>query len=358
MKATALTQVHIALGAKMVEFAGYNMPVSYTGIQDEHHAVRNSVGVFDVSHMGEFMVRGKEALALIQYVTSNDAAKLTDGKAQYSCLPNDKGGIVDDLLVYKIADENYLLVVNASNIEKDWNWITQHNSFDAQLEDVSSQTSLLAIQGPKAQITLQKLTDINLSDIPYYSFAIGNFASEENIIISNTGYTGSGGFELYIPNASAEKIWNAIMQAGSEFGIKPIGLGARDTLRLEKGFCLYGNDINDETSPLEAGLGWITKFSKNFINKAALEKQKHEGVAQKLVGFEMIERGIPRHNYIVKDASGNVIGKVTSGTQSPTLNKAIGMAYINTAQTNLGNEVFIDIRNTLVKAVVVKLPFL
>jgi aminomethyltransferase len=358
MKTTALTQVHIALGAKMVEFAGYNMPVSYSGIQDEHHTVRNAVGMFDVSHMGEFMVRGKGALDLIQYVTSNDAAKLTNGKAQYSCLPNDKGGIVDDLLVYKIADEEYLLVVNASNIEKDWNWINSHNTFGAELEDISDKTSLLAIQGPKAIETLQKLTVVNLSAIPYYNFTIGEFAGESNIIISNTGYTGAGGFELYIPNASAEKIWNAIMKAGQEFGIKPIGLGARDTLRLEKGFCLYGNDIDDTTSPIEAGLGWITKFTKNFINRAAIEQQKNEGVTRKLVGFEMLERGIPRHGYEVVDATGKVIGKVTSGTQSPSLNKAIGLAYVATAFTQPGTEIFISIRNTQVKAIIVKLPFL
>jgi aminomethyltransferase len=358
MKTTALTHVHSALGAKMVEFAGYNMPVSYSGIQDEHHTVRNAVGMFDVSHMGEFMVRGKGALDLIQYVTSNDAAKLTNGKAQYSCLPNDKGGIVDDLLVYKIADEEYLLVVNASNMEKDWNWINRHNTFGAELEDISDKTSLLAIQGPKAVDTLQQLTSVNLASIPYYSFAIGDFAGENNIIISNTGYTGAGGFELYIPNASAEKIWNAIMETGQEFGIKPIGLGARDTLRLEKGFCLYGNDIDDTTSPIEAGLGWITKFTKNFVNRAAIEQQKNEGVSRKLAGFEMLERGIPRHDYEVIDEAGKVIGKVTSGTQSPSLNKAIGLAYVATAFTQPGTEIFVSIRNTPVKAVVVKLPFL
>jgi aminomethyltransferase len=358
MKNTALTAVHQQLGAKMVEFAGYLMPVSYSGIQDEHHAVRNAVGMFDVSHMGEFMVRGKGALDLIQYVTSNDASKLVPGKAQYSCLPNDKGGIVDDLLVYKFTDEEYLLVVNASNIEKDWNWITSHNTFGAQMENISEATSLLAIQGPKAPATLQKLTDVNLGSIPYYSFAKGTFAGVADVIISNTGYTGAGGFELYFPNEAAEKIWSAIMEAGKEFGIKPIGLGARDTLRLEKGFCLYGNDINDTTSPLEAGLGWITKFTKNFVNRAAIEKQKNEGVAKKLVGFEMIDRGIPRHDYIIHDAAGNEIGTVTSGTQSPSLNKAVGMGYVKTAFAQPGTEIFISIRNTPVKAVVVKLPFL
>jgi len=358
MKTTALTHIHSALGAKMVEFSGYNMPVSYSGIQDEHHTVRNAVGMFDVSHMGEFIVRGKGALELIQYVTSNDAAKLTNGKAQYSCLPNDKGGIVDDLLVYKIADEEYLLVVNASNMEKDWNWINSHNTFDAQLEDISDKTSLLAIQGPKAVETLQQLTSVNLASIPYYSFTIGEFAGENNIIISNTGYTGAGGFELYIPNASAEKIWAAIIEAGQAHGIKPIGLGARDTLRLEKGFCLYGNDINDTTSPIEAGLGWITKFTKNFVNRAAIEQQKHEGVSRKLVGFEMLERGIPRHDYEVVDDEANVIGKVTSGTQSPSLNKAIGLAYVKTDFVQPGSEIYISIRNIPVSAVVVKLPFL
>jgi len=358
MKNTALTAVHQHLGAKMVEFAGYLMPVSYSGIQDEHHAVRNAVGMFDVSHMGEFMVRGKGALDLIQYVTSNDASKLVPGKAQYSCLPNDKGGIVDDLLVYKFSDEEYLLVVNASNIEKDWNWITSHNTFGAEMENISEQTSLLAIQGPKAQETLQQLTDVNLANIPYYSFAKGTFAGVNDVIISNTGYTGAGGFELYFANEAAEKIWSAIMEAGKTFGIKPIGLGARDTLRLEKGFCLYGNDINDTTSPLEAGLGWITKFTKNFVNRAALEKQKNEGVTQKLVGFEMVDRGIPRHDYIIHDAAGNEIGKVTSGTQSPSLNKAVGMGYVKTAFTQPGTEIFISIRNTPVKAVVVKVPFL
>jgi len=358
MKNTALTAVHQHLGAKMVEFAGYLMPVSYSGIQDEHHAVRSAVGMFDVSHMGEFMVRGKGALDLIQYVTSNDASKLVPGKAQYSCLPNDKGGIVDDLLVYKFSDEEYLLVVNASNIDKDWNWIAGHNTFGAEMENISEHTSLLAIQGAKAQETLQQLTDVNLANIPYYSFAKGTFAGVNDVIISNTGYTGAGGFELYFPNEAAEKIWGAIMEAGKAFGIKPIGLGARDTLRLEKGFCLYGNDINDTTSPLEAGLGWITKFTKNFVNRAALEKQKNEGVAQKLVGFEMVERGIPRHDYIIQDAAGNEIGKVTSGTQSPSLNKAIGMGYVKTPFAQPGTEIFISIRNTPVKAQVVKLPFL
>ena len=358
MKNTALTTVHQQLGAKMVEFAGYNMPVSYSGIQDEHNTVRNAVGMFDVSHMGEFMVRGKGALDLIQYVTSNDASKLADGKAQYSCLPNEKGGIVDDLLVYKFSDNVYLLVVNASNIEKDWNWIASHNTFDAEMENASEATSLLAIQGPKAQETIQKLTETNLGDIPYYGFQKGAIAGIPNVIISNTGYTGAGGFELYFANEAAEKIWNAIMEAGKEFGIKPIGLGARDTLRLEKGFCLYGNDIDDTTSPLEAGLGWITKFTKNFINREALEKQKNEGVTKKLVGFEMIDRGIPRHDYIIHDAEGNVIGKVTSGTQSPSLGKAIGMGYVQTDFIRPGTEIFISIRNASVKAMVVKTPFL
>ncbi len=350
--------MHISLGAKMVAFAGYNMPVSYTGIQDEHHAVRNAAGIFDVSHMGEFLVKGSSALDLLQYVTSNDVSKLAPGKAQYSCLPNDMDGIVDDLLVYMLAENEYLLVVNASNIEKDWNWISKHNTFGAQLENISDNISLLAIQGPKATEILQLLTEINLSEIPYYHFSKGSFAGVSNVIVSNTGYTGAGGFELYIPVGDTAKVWNAIMEAGKPHGIKPVGLGARDTLRLEKGFCLYGNDIDDNTSPLEAGLGWITKFTKNFINRPAIEKLKGEGVTKKLVGFEMVERGIPRHDYVIVDADNNIIGKVTSGTQSPSLSKAIGMGYVQTAFAQPGTEIFIQIRNTPIKAVVVKLPFL
>lgn len=358
MKTTALTQKHISLSAKMVEFAGYNMPVSYTGLNEEHHAVRNSVGVFDVSHMGEFILKGEHALDLIQKVTSNDASVLTDGKAQYSCLPNDKGGIVDDLIVYRIDAKTYMLVVNASNIEKDWNWIRQHDTWNVDMKNISDRTSLLAIQGPNAIHTLQKLTDIKLADIPYYSFARGKFNGVDNVVISNTGYTGAGGFELYFDNEHADKMWDAIFEAGKEFDIKPIGLGARDTLRLEMGFCLYGNDIDDSTSPIEAGLGWITKFTKDFTNRAHIESQKQNGAGRKLVGFEMIDRGIPRHDYAIADADGNTIGKVTSGTQSPSLNKAIGMGYVTPAFAKADSEIFVIIRDKPVKAKVVKIPFL
>ncbi|MBC7695902.1 MAG: glycine cleavage system aminomethyltransferase GcvT [Burkholderiales bacterium] len=358
MKNTALSQKHISLGAKMVPFAGYNMPVSYSGLNDEHATVRNSVGVFDVSHMGEFILKGDKALDLIQKVTSNDASVLTDGKAQYSCLPNNDGGIVDDLIVYRINEKTYMLVVNASNIEKDWNWISKHNSDGVDMKNISEETSLLAIQGPKAIETLQKLTDVKLADIPYYSFAKGKFSGIDNVVISNTGYTGAGGFELYFKNENAEKIWDSIFEAGKEFGIKPIGLGARDTLRLEMGFCLYGNDIDDTTSPIEAGLGWITKFTKDFTNRAAIEKQKTEGVTKKLVGFEMIDRGIPRHDYQIADANGNIIGKVSSGTQSPTLNKAIGMGYVNKEFAKSDTEIFVMIRDKAIKAKVCKIPFL
>lgn len=358
MKNTALSQKHISLGAKMVPFAGYNMPVSYTGLNEEHAVVRNSVGVFDVSHMGEFILKGEHALDLIQKVTSNDASVLTDGKAQYSCLPNATGGIVDDLLVYRIDAKTYMLVVNASNIEKDWNWIKSQDTWNVDMKDISEETSLLAIQGPDAVAALQKLTDVNLSEIPYYSFVKGNFNGVANVVISNTGYTGAGGFELYFENSQAENMWNAIFEAGKEFNIKPIGLGARDTLRLEMGFCLYGNDIDDSTSPIEAGLGWITKFTKDFTNRAAIEAQKTDGVSRKLVGFEMIDRGIPRHDYPVADANGQVIGKVTSGTQSPTLGKAIGLAYVNTEFAKSGSEIYIMIRDKAVKAIVCKIPFL
>lgn len=358
MKNTALSQKHISLGAKMVPFAGYNMPVSYTGLNEEHAVVRNSVGVFDVSHMGEFILRGEHALDLIQKVTSNDASVLTDGKAQYSCLPNATGGIVDDLLVYRIDAKTYMLVVNASNIEKDWKWIKSQDTWNVDMKDISEETSLLAIQGPDAVAALQKLTDVNLSEIPYYSFVKGNFNGVANVVISNTGYTGAGGFELYFENSQAENMWNAIFEAGKEFNIKPIGLGARDTLRLEMGFCLYGNDIDDTTSPIEAGLGWITKFTKDFTNRAAIEAQKTNGVSRKLVGFEMIDRGIPRHDYPVADANGQVIGKVTSGTQSPTLGKAIGLAYVNTEFAKSGSEICIIIRDKAVKAIVCKIPFL
>ncbi len=357
LKSTALSEKHIALGAKMVPFAGYNMPVSYTGLNEEHAVVRNSVGVFDVSHMGEFILRGEKALDLIQYVTSNDAAQLYDGRVQYSCLPNGKGGIVDDLLVYRIDDKTYMLVVNASNIEKDWNWISKQNTFGVEMIDISERTSLLAVQGPKAMETLQKLTEIKLADMPYYHFAKGKFAGEDNILVSNTGYTGSGGFEIYFDNAVAEKMWDAIFKAGEEFGIKPIGLGARDTLRLEMGFCLYGNDIDDTTSPIEAGLGWVTKFNKEFIDKAVLQEQKEKGVARKLVAFELIDRGIPRHHYEIVDATGNVIGEVTSGTQAPSLQKGIGMGYVKTELAKLDNEIFIKVRDKSLKAKIVKLPF-
>lgn len=358
MKNTALTQKHISLGAKMVPFAGYNMPVSYSGLNDEHATVRNAVGVFDVSHMGEFILKGENALDLIQRVTSNDASVLTDGKAQYSCLPNNDGGIVDDLIVYRIDEKTYMLVVNASNIDKDWNWISKHNTNNVEMHNISEKTSLLAIQGPKAMDALQKLTDVKLADIPYYSFAKGKFNGVDNVVISNTGYTGAGGFEIYFENEYAEKMWDGIFAAGAEFGIKPIGLGARDTLRLEMGFCLYGNDIDDTTSPIEAGLGWITKFTKDFTNRAAIEKQKTDGVTKKLVGFEMIDRGIPRHDYQIADANGNIIGKVTSGTQSPTLNKAIGMGYVNKDFAKSDTEIFVVIRDKAIKAKVCKIPFL
>lgn len=342
----------------MVPFAGYNMPVSYSGLNEEHLAVRSSVGVFDVSHMGEFILKGPHAIDLIQKVTSNDASVLTDGKAQYSSLPNANGGIVDDLIVYRIDAQTYMLVVNASNIEKDWNWIKQHDTWNVDMKNISDDTSLLAVQGPNAIHTLQKLTDVKLADIPYYSFVKGKFNGIDNVVISNTGYTGAGGFELYFDNKHAEKMWNDIFEAGKEFGIKPIGLGARDTLRLEMGFCLYGNDIDDTTSPIEAGLGWITKFTKDFTNRAAIEQQKLQGVQRKLVGFEMIDRGIPRHDYLIADASGKTIGKVTSGTQSPSLNKAIGLGYVETSFSKSDTEIFIMIRDKAIKARVVKIPFL
>jgi len=358
MKNTALTQKHISLGAKMVPFAGYNMPVSYSGLNDEHLTVRNAVGVFDVSHMGEFRLKGEKALDLIQLVTSNDASKLSDGKIQYSCLPNDKGGIVDDLLVYRFKADEYYLVVNASNIEKDWDWISKHNSFGVEMLNMSDEMSLLAVQGPKAIHALQKLTEVDLSKMEYYTFTVGNMAGINDVIISNTGYTGAGGFEIYVLNKDAEKMWDAVFEAGNEFGIKPVGLGARDTLRLEMGFCLYGNDIDDTTSPIEAGLGWITKFTKDFVNRPSIENQKTNGVQKKLVGFEMIDRGIPRHDYAIADAAGTIIGKVTSGTQSPSLNKAIGMGYVKTEFAKPDTEIFVIIRDKPVKAKVVKIPFL
>ncbi len=357
MKNTALSNTHIALGAKMVPFAGYNMPVQYAGINAEHETVRKSVGVFDVSHMGEFILKGEGALDLIQRVTSNDASKLYDGKVQYSCLPNENGGIVDDLLVYRMDEKTYMLVVNASNIEKDWNWISKFNTGGVEMKDISDRTSLLAVQGPKAAEALQSLTEVDLSAMEYYTFVKGKFAGVDNVVISATGYTGAGGFELYFDNEHADQIWKAIFEAGAPFGIQPIGLGARDTLRLEMGFCLYGNDIDDTTSPLEAGLGWITKFSKDFTNSENLAAQKAAGVVRKLVGFEMIDRGIPRHDYEICDANGNTIGKVTSGTQSPSLQKAIGLGYVQTDLAKEGAEIFIKIRENLVKAQIVKFPF-
>ena len=357
MKNTALTNTHIALGAKMVPFAGYNMPVQYVGINAEHETVRTAVGVFDVSHMGEFILKGEGALELIQKVCSNDASKLYDGKVQYSCLPNEQGGILDDLLVYRMDEKTYMLVVNASNIEKDWDWISKFNNFGVDMKNISDRTSLLAVQGPKAAQALQSLTDTDLAAMEYYTFVKGTFAGVENVVISATGYTGSGGFELYFDNEHADKIWKAIFEAGAPFGIQPIGLGARDTLRLEMGFCLYGNDIDDSTSPLEAGLGWITKFTKDFVNSSNLAAQKEAGLKQKLVGFEMIDRGIPRHDYEICDASGKVIGKVTSGTQSPSLQKAIGLGYVQSDFAKEDTEIFINIRENLVKAQVVKFPF-
>jgi len=341
----------------MVPFAGYNMPVQYAGINAEHETVRKAVGVFDVSHMGEFILKGEGALDLIQRVSSNDASKLYDGKVQYSCLPNEDGGIVDDLLVYRIDGKTYMLVVNASNIEKDWNWISKFNTEGVDMKDISDRTSLLAVQGPKAAETLQRLTDIDLGTMEYYTFKKGKFAGVDNVVVSATGYTGAGGFELYFDNVHAEHIWNEVFKAGESFGIKPIGLGARDTLRLEMGFCLYGNDIDDTTSPLEAGLGWVTKFSKPFTNSTQLEQQKQAGISKKLVGFEMLERGIPRHDYEIVDANGNAIGRVTSGTQSPSLQKAIGMGYVPTAFAKEGTEIFIKIRDNKIKAVVKKPPF-
>jgi aminomethyltransferase len=357
MKNTALTDIHIKAGAKIVPFAGYNMPVQYEGINAEHDTVRKGVGVFDVSHMGEFILKGGHALDLIQKVTSNDAAKLYDGKVQYSCLPNENGGIVDDLLVYRLDDKTYMLVVNASNIDKDWDWISKYNTFGVDMKNISDRTSLLAVQGPKAAEALQSLTDIDLPSMEYYTFKKGQFAGIDNVVVSATGYTGAGGFEIYFDNENAEHIWKAIFEAGKPFGIKPIGLGARDTLRLEMGFCLYGNDIDDTTSPLEAGLGWVTKFNKDFTNSQALQAQKTEGLKRKLVGFEMIERGIPRHDYPIVDADGNTIGKVTSGTQSPSLQKAIGMGYVDSAFAREDTEIYISIRDNKVKAKVVKPPF-
>jgi aminomethyltransferase len=359
MQITAFNQIHKQLGAKMAEFAGFEMPIEYSGIKDEHMTVRESVGVFDVSHMGEFWIKGPNALELVQRVTSNDVSKLTLGQAQYSCFPNGKGGIVDDLLVYYYEPEKYMLVVNAANIDKDWNWVVSQNTNGAILENASPSISQLAIQGPKACATLQKLTTINLSEIKYYTFVTGSIAGFDDVIISATGYTGSGGFELYFRNEIAEQMWKAIFEAGAEFGIKPIGLAARDTLRLEMGYCLYGNDIDDTTSPIEAGLCWITKFNGHyFIDKDFLLMQSREGVKRKLRGFEMIDRGIPRHDYELTDKDGNVIGRVTSGTMSPVLNKGIGMAYVHKAYSAIGTEVFLNVRNKMLKAKIVKMPFI
>lgn len=359
MKTTPFTEKHVSLGAKMCNFAGYNMPIEYSGIIDEHLTVCNAVGVFDVSHMGEFWVKGPQALAFLQKVTSNNVATLSPGKVQYSCFPNETGGIVDDLLVYQYEPEKYLLVVNAANIDKDWNWCVSHNTEGAELENASEGMGQLAVQGPKAILALQKLTSINLSEIPYYTFTHGEFAGVKDVIISNTGYTGAGGFELYFYPDEALKIWNAVFEAGAEFGIKPIGLGARDTLRLEMGFCLYGNDLDDTTSPIEAGLGWITKFTegKNFINRPMLEVQKTTGVTRKLVGFEMVDRGIPRHGYELYSADGEQIGHVTSGTMSPIRKIGIGMGYVKSEFSKLGTDVFVDVRGRRLKAIIAKPPF-
>ena len=362
MKNTPFTEKHIAFGAKMAEFAGYNMPISYSGINDEHAAVRNNAGVFDVSHMGEFILKGENALDLIQRVTTNDASKLTNGKAQYSALTNNDGGIVDDLIVYCIEENKvYMLVVNASNIEKDWNWISAHNTKNVEMHNVSDKTCLLAIQGPNACKILQALTELDIMNLKYYTFVKGKFAGVDNVLISATGYTGSGGVEIYFEDKDdcAEKTWNSIFEMGASSNIKPIGLGARDTLRLEMGYCLYGNDIDDTTSPLEAGLGWITKLNKSsdFTAKSILEKQKAEGIKRKLVGFEMIERGIPRHNYQITDKDNNIIGYVTSGTQAPSLGKAIGLGYVTLEHASLDSEIFISIRSNAIKAKVVKFPF-
>ena len=357
MKNTALTHIHEQLGAKLVPFAGYNMPVSYEGVNAEHETVRKSVGVFDVSHMGEFLIEGPNALELIQKVSSNDASKLVDGQAQYSCLPNEKGGIVDDLIVYRLKEDQWLLVVNASNIEKDWNWISSQNSMNATMKNLSEDYSLLAIQGPKAIEAMQSLTSEDLSAIKFYTFKVSDFAGIDHVIISATGYTGSGGFEIYCKNSEVEPVWKKVMEAGADFGIKPIGLAARDTLRLEMGYCLYGNDIDDTTSPIEAGLGWITKFTKDFVNSEALKKEKEHGPERRLIAFELNERGIPRQGYDIVDGNGNKIGVVTSGTMSPSLGKGIGLGYVPTIFKDVGSAINIQIRKNAVPATVVKLPF-
>ncbi len=357
MKDTALTHIHNALGAKMVPFAGYNMPVQYEGVNAEHETVRKGVGVFDVSHMGEFFLKGENALALIQKITTNDASKLIPGKAQYTCMPNNDGGIIDDLIIYMIAENEYMLVVNASNIEKDWNWISKHNDLNVDLENRSEDWSLLAIQGPKAVEAMQSLTKVDLATIKFYTFQITDFAGIPNVVVSATGYTGSGGFEVYVKNEDVAQLWKNVFEAGAAWGIKPIGLAARDTLRLEMGYCLYGNDIDDTTSPIEAGLSWITKFSKDFVNAEALKQQKEEGVSRKLVAFEITERGIPRKDYEIVNAEGTVIGNVTSGTMSPSLNKGIGLGYVTKENSKVDSEIFIQIRKKQVVARVVKLPF-
>lgn len=357
MKKIALSAKHQELNAKMVSFAGFNMPVSYEGVNIEHETVREKLGVFDVSHMGEFLISGENALELIQKISSNDASKLVDGKAQYSCMPNEDGGIVDDLIIYRIDAEKYLLVVNASNIEKDWNWIAHHNNMDATMRDMSDEMSLLAIQGPKAAEAMQSLTDIDLANMKFYTFEVGTFADVDKVIVSATGYTGSGGFEIYFKNEDAEQIWDAVMNAGKEYGIKPIGLAARDTLRLEMGYCLYGNDIDETTSPIEAGLGWITKFTKDFINSEALKEEKENGPKRKLIAFELDERGIPRQGYDIVDENGKKIGEVTSGTMSPSLEKGIGLGYVPAEVAGVGNKIFIQIRKKAVPATQVELPF-
>jgi len=358
MKRITLNDTHVTLGAKMVDFAGFYMPVQYQGVNIEHETVRNGVGVFDVSHMGEFFVSGETAIDLLQKISSNDVSKLKDGQAQYAYFPNETGGIIDDFLAYRISEQKFLLVVNASNIEKDWAWITHHNqAFQATIENVSDNYSLLAIQGPKATQALQQLTDLPLAEIPYYHFKIGTFADVDNVIMSATGYTGSGGFEVYCKNEHIQHIWNKVFEAGQEFNILPIGLAARDTLRLEKGFCLYGNDIDDTTSPFEAGLGWVTKFTKQFVNSDNLRQQKEQGVQRKLVAFKLIDKGIPRHDYPITDGKGNIIGKVTSGTMSPSLKEGIGMGYVLTEYAPIESEIFIQIRNKELKAQVVKPPF-
>jgi len=361
MKSTPFTQKHMALGAKMAPFAGYNMPISYSSINEEHHTVRKNAGVFDVSHMGEFILKGENALPLIQRLTTNDASKLKSGQAQYSALTNEKGGIIDDLLVYCIEENKvYMLVVNAANIEKDWNWIVQHNTeAPAEIHNISDKTALLAVQGPMATAILQPLTDLDIINLKYYTFTIGKFAGVDNVLISATGYTGAGGVEIYFEDKddAAEKIWNAIFEVGTPKGLKPIGLAARDTLRLEMGYCLYGNDLDDTTTPLEAGLGWITKFTKDFTAKEILQKQKAEGVQRKLIGFALVDKGIPRHGYEIVDDTGSTIGVVTSGTQSPTLGKAIGLGYVQTAFSEIGTRIFIKVRDKQLAADVVKMPF-